>query len=82
MLACQIKDLTNNVELIKTMNKLGHGISYDIMQSLLSEVAYQKVDSTDKDTVQLPESTRKETFPMLFEDNIDRLEETLSGKLT
>ena len=52
------------------------------MQSLLSEVAYQKVDSTDKDTVQLPESTRKETFPMLFEDNIDRLEETLSGKLT
>lgn len=62
------------------MNKLGHGISYDMTQSLLTEVAYQKVDSTDEDNVQLPESTMTETFAMLVEDNIDRLEETLSGK--
>ncbi|XP_066917320.1 uncharacterized protein [Clytia hemisphaerica] len=82
LLACQIKDLTNNVELIRTMNKLGHGISYDVVQSLLTEVAYQKVDSTDGEKVQLPETTEKETFAMLAEDNIDRLEETLSGEGT
>ena len=80
LLACQIKDLTNNVELIRTMNRLGHGISYDTMQSLLTEVAYQKVGSTDGENVQLPEYTLKELFAMLVEDNIDRLEETLSGK--
>ena len=80
LLACQIKDLTNNVELIRTMNKLGHGISYDVTQSLLTEIAYQKVDSTDEEKVQLPDSTTTDTFVMLAEDNIDRLQETLSGK--
>ena len=80
LLACQIKDLTNNVELIRTMSKLGHGISYDVTQSLLTEVAYLKVDSTDGEKVPLPDSTEEETFAMLVEDNIDRLEETLSGK--
>ena len=80
LLACQIKDLTNNVELIRTMNKLGHGISYDMMQALLTEVAYQKVDSTDEENVQLPEYTLEELFAILVEDNIDRLEETLTGK--
>jgi len=64
------------------MNKLGHGISYDVTQSLLTEVAYLKVDSTDGENVQLPETTEEETFAMLAEDNIDRLEETLSGEGT
>ena len=62
------------------MNKLGHGISYDVTQSLLPEIAYQKVDSTDEEKVQLPDSTTTDTFAMLAEDNIDRLEDTLSGK--
>ena len=62
------------------MNKLGHGISYDVTQSLLTEIAYQKVDSTDEEKVQLPDSTTTDTFAMLAEDNIDHLEETLSGK--
>ena len=75
-----VKDLTNNVELIRTMNKLGRGISYDVTQSLLTEVAYLKMDSTDGEQVLLPGSTEEETFAMLVEDNIDRLEETLSGK--
>ena len=66
--------------MIRTINKLGHGISYDVTQSLLTEIAYQKVDSTDEEKVQLPDSTTTDTFAMLAEDNIDRLEETLSGK--
>ncbi len=68
------------MELIRTINKLGHGISYDVTQSLLTEVAYQKVDKADKENIPLPESTQEGTLPMLTEDNIDRLEETLSGK--
>ena len=62
------------------MNKLGHGIGYDVTQSWLTEVAYQKVDGTDEENVQLPDSTEDEVFAMLAEDNIDRLEETLTGK--
>ena len=80
LLACQIKELTNNCELIKTINRLGHGVSYGVLLSLLTEIAYQKVESTDENKILLPESILKETFTMLVEDNIDRLEETLSGK--
>jgi len=73
LLACQIKDLTNNSELITTANKLGHGVSYSVLHELLTEVAYAKTEN--------PDMCNKETFTILVEDNIDRLEETLSGKL-
>ena len=77
---CQIKDLTNNHELITTANKLGHGVSYSVLQELLSEVAYAKTEHMKPDEVTIPEICKKEMFTMLVEDNIDRLEETLSGK--
>ena len=77
---CQIKDLTNNCELISTANRLGHGVSYSMLQSLLTEVAYQKVESANVEAIVLPENCKKETFTILVEDNIDRLEETLTGK--
>jgi len=70
--------LTNNHELITTVNKLGHGISHTKLQETLSEVAYEKVEN-QKDGVPLPECCVEEAFTILVEDNIDRLEETLSG---
>ena len=76
---CQIKELTNNHELITTANKLGHGVSYSKLQELLSEVAYEKVENLKDNIVALPECCVEGSFTMLVEDNIDRLEETLSG---
>ena len=49
------------------------------MQELLSEVAYAKIEAAKEKTV-LPEFCNQETFTMLVEDNIDHLEETLSGE--
>ena len=77
----QIKDLTNNYELIATTNKLGHGVSYSVLQELLTEVAYNKTENVKEDEVALPDICINENFTVLVEDNIDRLEETLSGKL-
>ena len=76
---CQIKELTNNHELITTANKLGHCVSYTKLQELLSEVTYAKIEAA-KEKIALPEFCNQETFTMLVEDNIDCLEETLSGK--
>ena len=62
-----------------TINKLGHGVSYSVLQETLTEVAYKKTDDLDADHLVLPENCSKETFTILVEDNVDRLEETLSG---
>ena len=79
LFATLIKSLTNNYEIISTANRLGHGISYTALQELLTEVAYQKTENLKEDEVVLPDKCIKETFTILVEDNIDRLEETLSG---
>ena len=71
----QIKDLANT-----TTNKLGHGVSYSILQELLTG-GYNKTENVKQDEVALPDICVNEKFTILVEDNIDRLEETLSGKL-
>ena len=60
LLPCQIKDLCNSYELITTMNKLGHGVSYSVLQEILTEVAYQKTEHANTDDVILPETVRRE----------------------
>ena len=81
MFPLQIKDLTNNNELIATTSKLGHFVSYSVLQEILIKVAYEKTESTKENEVTLPENCIKERFPVLVEDNIDRLEKTLFGEL-
>ena len=77
LFSCQIKELTNNCELITTANRLGHGISYSKLQEILSEVAYEKIENK-VDKMPLPDCCVEEAFTGLIEDNIDRLEEKLS----
>ena len=77
----QIKHLANNYEPVATTNKLGHGISYSVLQEILTEVAYEKTESTKENEVALPENCIKERSTVLVEDNMDRLEQTLSGEL-
>ena len=63
------------------MNKLGHGVSYSVLQEILTEVAYRKTEHANTDDVTLPENCSREVFTILVEKKIGRLEETLSGKL-
>ena len=55
---------------------MGHGVSYSVLQELLTEVAYNKTENVKEDEVALPDICINEKFTVLVEDNIDRLEET------
>ena len=72
-----VKSLTGNVELIHTLNRLGHSLSYSMMQQIDTALCLQKLSSGDD--VPLSTDVRPGIFTTLVWDNIDRLEETLSG---
>ena len=73
-----IKTLTNNRELISITNKLGHGVCYSVLQELVTENAYRISNQQESGAI-LPDGAQQETFTVYAVDNIDRLEETLSG---
>ena len=75
-----IKQLMNNTELINTIHRLDHGVSYSILTEMHTENAYNIQDHQQEDVI-LPLDSRKEAFTIYVADNIDRKEETLSGKL-
>ena len=60
MFPWQIKDLTNKYELIAPTNKLGHGVSYSVLKEILTEVPYEKTESTIENEVTVPENYIKE----------------------
>ena len=73
-----IKSLTNFTELI-TLNKLGHGVSDSILEELFTENAFRLIDISGNETF-IPTSIEEGHFTIAVYDNIDRMEETLSGK--
>lgn len=75
-----IKSLTNCTELIDINSRLGHGISRSLVEELSTENAYLVMDQQSEGTVALPPELKEKTFTMAVYDNIDRQEETLSGK--
>ena len=72
-----VKFLTGNAELIHTLNQLEHRISYSQVQAL----CLQKVELA-KDNVTLSVNIHPYMFTTLGWDNIDQLEETISGAST
>ena len=74
-----IKSLTNTTELIKITNRLGHGVSYNLLEELETENAYGDI-GWQENGLALPESCLENTFSILVADNIDLQEEMLSGK--
>ena len=43
-----IKSLTNNTELINITGRLGHGISYSLLEELSTEIAYQRLEAVEE----------------------------------
>ena len=74
-----IKTLTGNVELIKIINRLGHGCSYTALEEIDTAVCINKVANVDSDSVSLPSKVNPAVPTVLAFDNIDRFEESLSG---
>ncbi|KAK3885065.1 hypothetical protein Pcinc_010719 [Petrolisthes cinctipes] len=79
MLPYVIKTLTGSVELIRMINRLGHGVSYTEVEELETAICIQKLESHTDESVPMPEQIQPLIPTTLARDNIDRLEETLSG---
>lgn len=82
LLTYAVKTLTGNTELIQTLNKLGHGVSYSQLEENDTALCLQKLATASNQRVVLPASIKPHVFTNLAWDNIDRLEETLTGKGT
>ncbi|KAK7143952.1 hypothetical protein R3I93_014956 [Phoxinus phoxinus] len=82
LLTYAVKTLTGNTELIQTLNKLGHGVSYSQLEENNIALCLQKLATASNQRVVLPASIKPHVFTNLAWDNIDRLEETLTGKGT
>ena len=81
LLPTMVKSLTNNTEIINILNKLGHGISYTLLMESQTENAFKIVEQQADECLIIPVDAEKEAFTIYVADNIDRNEETLSGKL-
>ena len=77
-----VKTLTGNIEIIQTLNRLGHGVSYSQLEENDTALCLQKLAAGLNQQVAIPSSIKPHVFTNLAWDNIDRLEETLTGKGT
>ena len=82
LLTSTVKSLTGNVELISILNKFGHGISYSKYEEIETALCLQKLALLPEGNVPLPENILAGVSTTLAFDNIDRVEETLSGSGT
>ena len=76
LLPFTVRSLTGNIELIKLMNRLGHSISYSKLYEVDTAYVLQKLSCSSS---LIPEEISRYCQVSLVYDNIDRLEETLSG---
>ncbi|KAG0710546.1 hypothetical protein GWK47_022606 [Chionoecetes opilio] len=82
LLPYAVKALTGNTEVIRILNKFGHGVSYDQLEENDTALCLQKLAMGFNQRAVLPLSIKPHVFTNLAWDNIDRLEETLTGKGT
>ena len=81
-----VKALCNNIEVVKLINKYGHGVSYDLVEEIETEYVLDVINKQRENRVVLPVSVTQEecksTVALMVADNIDNLECTLSGSGT
>ena len=83
LLPYAIKSLTGNVELITILNRLGAGLSYTQLSEIDTALCLRKLALITPDVeIALPESVQPYVNTTVCFDNIDRMEETLSGSGT
>ncbi|XP_020606380.1 uncharacterized protein LOC110045121 [Orbicella faveolata] len=75
-----VKSLTDNVELIQMLNRCGQGIAYSKLDEIDTALCLKKMASTSE--IPLPDNIQPHVVTTLAWENIDRLDETLSGEGT
>ena len=78
-----VKSLCNNTEVLRMLNKLGHGISYDLGQEIEREHALDVINEQRANKVVIPEddmiNAADNAIAVMIADNIDNLESTITG---
>ena len=74
-----VKTLTGNVKLVTYLNRLGNGLSYSQIEEIDTSIALKTISLGQERGLGLPIGVYPSKFTHLAWDNIDRLEETLSG---
>lgn len=81
-----VRALCNNIEVVKLINKYGHGVSYDLVEDNATEYALHVINKQRENRVVLPVSVAheecKSTVALMVADVIDNFECTLSGSRT
>ena len=77
-----MKTLTGNVEVIQLLNRFGHGVSYSQLEENDTALCLEKMADNLNQAAILPTTVQPNVFTNLAWDNIDRLEETLTGEGT
>ena len=77
LLPFAVKSLTGNVELIHTLNRLGHSVSYSTAEEIDTALCLEKLALKEGD-VALPSNINPGVFTTQAWDNVDRLEEQRS----
>ena len=80
-LSLTVKNLTGSKEMITLLNRFGHAISYDQVLQIETRLAEEQL-KTEVNGVILPKIIQPNVFSTFCWDNIDLLEETLSGQGT
>ena len=75
-----VKALTNNTELISILNKLGHGMRYNLLMEAETENAYKIYEQQLNNDCVIPKKCKKDALTIFVADNIDRNKETLTCK--
>ena len=79
ILRSAVKSHTGNVGLIQLLNRLGHSIAYSQLEELNLSLCLQKLCMAEQTNFLLPGNILVHTDTILAFDNIDHLENTLSG---
>ena len=82
LLPWAVKTLTGNVEVIKILNRLGHGCSYSILEEIETALCINNVDGVDKDSVPLPVDIHVSILTVVAYDNNTRQKETFISYAT
>ena len=81
-----IKSLCNNTEILKLINKYGHGISYNLIEEIETEYALHIINTQKENRVIIPKELEQnkpnQQVALMIADNIDNLESTLGGSGT
>ena len=86
MFCSPLKALSNNTETVKIINKCGHSISYDLLEEIETEFAFNVINEQTENRVVIPtelkEGESSSSVALMIADNIDNLECTISGSGT